>query len=173
MLEKTSESPLDSKEIQAVNLKGNQHWILVRRTDAEGPVFWSSDVNSWLIWQVPDAGKDGGQKEKRASEEKAEWHHWCNEYELGKTSGDGEGQGDLPCCSPWGHKESNTTGRLNNDRWLETSAPISQCVLSRSVMFHSLWPRGLSPTRFLSPWDFPGNTTGVGCHFLLQGVFPT
>ena len=39
-----------------------------------------------------------------------------------------------------GHKESNTTGRLNNDRRLETSAPISQCVLSHSVMFHSVTP---------------------------------
>ena len=36
-----------------------------------------------------------------------------------------------------------------------------------------LWPRGLKPTRLLCPWDFPGKITGVGCHFLLQGVFLT
>ena len=54
-------------------------------------------------------------KEKRASkEEMAGWHHWCNGRELGQTSGDGEGQGGLACCSPWGCKESDTTGRLNN-----------------------------------------------------------
>ena len=42
----------------------------------------------------------------------ARWHHRCNGHELGQTLGDGEGQGGLVCCSPWGHKESDTTGRL-------------------------------------------------------------
>ena len=37
----------------------------------------------------------------------------------------------------------------------------------------TLWPHGLQPTRLLCPWDFPGKNTGVGCHFLLQGIFPT
>ena len=56
-----------TKKIKSANLKGNQHWIFVGRTDteAETPVFWSFDVNSWLIGKVPDAGKDWGQKEKR------------------------------------------------------------------------------------------------------------
>ena len=44
---------------------------------------------------------------------------------------------------------------------------------SRSVMSDSLWPRGLWPTRLLRPWDSPGKNTGVGYHFLLQGIFPT
>ena len=43
----------------------------------------------------------------------AGWYHCCNGHELGPTSGDGEGQGSLPCCSPWGHKESDMTGQLN------------------------------------------------------------
>ena len=56
-------------------------------------------------WKVLDAGKDQGQKEKRASEDKmAGWHQQCNEHELGQTPGDGEGQGGLVCCSPWGHR---------------------------------------------------------------------
>ena len=38
------------------------------------------------------------------------WHHWFNGRELGQTPGDGEGQGDLPCCNPWGCKESDVTG---------------------------------------------------------------
>ena len=42
-------------------------------------------------------------------------YHWCNEHELGQTPGDGEGQGGLACCRPWGCKESDTTGRLNNN----------------------------------------------------------
>ena len=44
---------------------------------------------------------------------------------------------------------------------------------SCSVVSNSLRPHGLYPTRLLCPWDFPGNSTGVDCHFLLQGIFPT
>ena len=40
-------------------------------------------------------------------------------------------------------------------------------------MSNSLQPHGLYPTRLLGPWDLPGKHTGVGCHFLLQGIFPT
>ena len=40
-------------------------------------------------------------------------------------------------------------------------------------MSNSLRPHGLQPTRLLCSWDFPGKSTGVGCHFLLQGIFPT
>ena len=44
---------------------------------------------------------------------------------------------------------------------------------SRSVMSDSSWPHGLLPTRLLHPWNFPGKSPGVGCHFLLQEIFPT
>ena len=44
---------------------------------------------------------------------------------------------------------------------------------SHSVVSDSLRPCGLYPARFFPPWDFVGNSTGVGCHFLLQGIFPT
>ena len=59
--------------------------------------------------------------------------------------------------------------------WRQTSyAPLLCAVLSRPVMFHSVRPHGLQPTRLLCPaWDFPGRNTGVGCHALLQGIFPT
>ena len=43
------------------------------------------------------------------------WHHWLNWHEFEKTLGDGEGQGSSACCSPWGHKESDTTQRLNSN----------------------------------------------------------
>ena len=64
VLEKMPQSPLDSKEIKPVNLKGHQPWIFMGRTHAkaENSAFWSSDANSWLIGKVPDAGKDWGQK---------------------------------------------------------------------------------------------------------------
>ena len=87
VLEKTPKSPLDSKEIKLVNLKGDQPWIFTGRTDAatEALVFWSSDGNKWLIGKGSDAGKDWGQQEKMASEdEMAGWHHWYNDHEVGK-----------------------------------------------------------------------------------------
>ena len=46
-------------------------------------------------------------------------------------------------------------------------------LFSCSVMSSSLRPHGLQAARLLCPWDFPGKNTGVGCHFLLQGIFPT
>ena len=58
VLEETPESPLDSKEIKLVNLKGDQPWIFPGRADAKAAVFWASDVNSWLIGKDPDARKD-------------------------------------------------------------------------------------------------------------------
>ena len=45
------------------------------------------------------------------------WHHRLSGHEFGQTSGDGEGQESLACCSPWGHKESDTTEQLNNNNW--------------------------------------------------------
>jgi len=57
-LEKTLDSPLDSKEIKSVNPKGNQAWTFIGRTDAEAPILWLPDVKSWLIGKDPDAGKD-------------------------------------------------------------------------------------------------------------------
>ena len=44
------------------------------------------------------------------------WHHRLNGHEFEQTPGDGEGQGSLACCSPWGHKESDTTERQNNNK---------------------------------------------------------
>ena len=54
-----------------------------------------------------------------------------------------------------------------------TSDSMDRCVLNRSVMSYSLWPQGLWPPRYLCSWDSPGKSTGVGCHALLQGIFPT
>ena len=69
VLEKTLESPLDSKEIKSVNPKGNQPWIFIGRTDAEAPILWPPDSKSRLIGKDPDAKKDWGQEEKRATED--------------------------------------------------------------------------------------------------------
>ena len=56
---------------------------------------------------------------------------------------------------------------------LHTFVPVVPThLLDSSVMSNSLQPHGLQPSRLLCPWDFPGNRTGVDCHFLLQGIFP-
>ena len=94
-------SPLDSKEINAVNPKGNKPWTFIRRTVAEGeaPILWPTDEKSQLIRKDPDAGKDWRQKEKgEAEDEMVGLHHRCNGYEYEQTLGDTEGQGRLKCC---------------------------------------------------------------------------
>ena len=111
---KTKASLWVPRQDKPVNIKGNQCWIFIGKTYAGAPVFWSLDANSWLIGKVPDPGKDWGQKEKSRLEDKmAGWHHRCNGLDLGQAPGYGEGQGGLPCCSPWGCKELDMTGRLN------------------------------------------------------------
>ena len=70
VLEKTLESPLDSKEIQPVHPKGNQSWMFIGKTDieAETPILWLPDAKNWLIGKDPDAGKDWRQEEKGMTE---------------------------------------------------------------------------------------------------------
>ena len=85
VLEKTLESPLDCKEVQPINPKGNQSWIFIGRTDpeAETPILWPSDMKNWLIWKDPDAGKDWRWEEKgKTEDEMVGWHHWLNGHEF-------------------------------------------------------------------------------------------
>ena len=85
VLEKTLGSPLDSKEIQPVNPKGNQSWIFTGRTNAEAEalILWSPDAKNWLIWKDPDAGKDWRWEEKGTTEDEMfGWHHQLNGHEF-------------------------------------------------------------------------------------------
>ena len=110
---------LASKEIQLVHPKGDQSWVFIERIDleAETPIPWPPDAKSWLIWKDPDAGKDWGQEKKGTTEDEVVgWHHRFNGHGFGCTSGVGDGQGSLACCSSWGHKELDITKRLN---WTE------------------------------------------------------
>ena len=122
VLEKTLQSPMNCKEIQPVHPKGDHSWIFTGRTDAEAEtaILWPPDVKNWLIWKDPDTGKGWGQEEKGTTEdEMVGWHHWLNGHGFGWTLGVGDGQGGLVCCGSWGHKESDTTERLNwtEDAW--------------------------------------------------------
>ena len=113
-----SRESLDCKEIKPVNLKGNKSWIGRTNAKAEAPIFWPPDAKNWLIGKDSDAGKDWRQEEKGTTEdEMVEWHHQLNGHGFGWTPRVGDGQGGLPCCRPWGRKESDRTERLN---WTES-----------------------------------------------------
>ena len=134
VLGKTLESPLDCKEIQPVHLKGNQSSIFIGKTDAEAetPILWSPDAKNWLIWKDPDDGKDWMQQKGTTEDEMAGWHHCLNGREFEWTPGVGDGQAGLACCSPWGHKESDMTERLN---WIELMSILILNDLSICLFF--------------------------------------
>ena len=102
VLEKTLETPLDSKEIQPVHPKGDQSWVFFGRTDAEAetPILWPAHAKSWLIGKDPDGGSDWGQEEKETTEDEiAGWHHWLDGLEFEWTLGVCDRQGGLACCN--------------------------------------------------------------------------
>ena len=114
VLEKTLESPLDCKEVKPVNPKGNWSWIFLISTDVEDLILWPPDANNWLIVKDLDSGKDWRQEEKGTTEdEMVGWHHQVNGHEFEQSPEVGDGKGSLACCSPWGHKESDTNEWLN------------------------------------------------------------
>ena len=115
-LQKTLENPLDCKEIQPVNPKGNQSWTLTGRTDAEAetPILWPPDVKNWLTGKDPDAGKDWRQEEMGTTEdEMVGWHRWLNGHEFEQAPGVGDGQGSLACFSPSVVKSPTWLSELN------------------------------------------------------------
>ena len=93
VLERTLESPLDSKEVQRIHpkriladiyLNKYYYWIFIGRTDAEAEtaIRCPPDAKNWLIWEDSDAGKDWRQEEKGMTEyEMVGWHHWLNGHE--------------------------------------------------------------------------------------------
>ena len=127
--EKTLESPLDCKEIKPVNLKENQPWILIGRTDAKAPMLWPPDAKSQLIGKDLDAGKDWGQKEKAVTEdEMVGWHHWLNGHELEQTPGDSRGQ-----RSAW---RGTVHGVAKSLTWLSnwTTTTTTKCPLRETTL---------------------------------------
>ena len=119
VLEKTLESPLNCTESQPVHPKGNQSWIFIGRTDAEGemPILWPPDVKNWHLkrpwcWERLKAGREG-----ETEDEMVGCHHQLNGHDFEQTLGVGNRQGGLVCCSPWGCKESEMTEWLNWTDW--------------------------------------------------------
>ena len=110
----TSSNPSILKEIIL-----KESWVFIGRTDVEAktPIPWPTDANKWLIWKDPNAGKDWRQEEKGTTEEEfVECITDSKDMNLDKLR---ELVMDRAawCCSPWGHKESDMTERLN---WTET-----------------------------------------------------
>ena len=100
-----------------IRSEGDQPWDFFGRNDAkaETPVRWPPDVKNWFTGKDPDAGKDWRQEKGTTEDEMVSWHHQLNGHEFAQAPGDGEGQGSLGCCSPWGCKESDMTEWLNNN----------------------------------------------------------
>ena len=130
VLEKTLESPLDCKEIEPVNPKGNQCWIFTGRTDAEAEalILWPPDVKNWLSGKDLDAGKDWRQEEKGMTEdEMVGWYHRLSGHEFEQTLGVGDGQGGLAWCSPWGRRVGHDLGTEQQQKWCWTYFCMLTC----------------------------------------------
>ena len=101
---------------------------------------WSWNSNTLATWcehlthlKRPDAGKDWGQEEKWTTEdEMVGWHCRLNGHEFEWTLGVGDEQGGLVCCSPWGHKESDMTERLN---WTE----LNSVLIHNKILFFAIY----------------------------------
>ena len=105
-----SESSSDSK-IKPVHPKGDQSLVVIEKTDAE--------AETPILWPPDDAGKGWRQEEKGMIDDMTGWRHPLDGYEFEQAPGVGDGQGSLECCSSWGHKELDTTERLN---WTELTS---------------------------------------------------
>ena len=106
---------LGLQEIQLVHPKGNQSWIFIWSTNAEieALILWPPDAKNWLIGKDPYARKDWRLEKGMTGDEMVGWHHWLDGHEFEQTVGVDDEQGSVACCSPGGHKELDTTERLN------------------------------------------------------------
>ena len=112
----------DPLQIQPVHPEGDQSWVFNGRTDAE--------AETLTLWPPYGAGRDWGQEEKGMTEdETVGWHHRLDGHEFEQTPGVGDGQGGLACWDSWGHKESDTTERLDWTDGCCSSATKSGLIL--------------------------------------------
>ena len=141
VLEKTPESPLDCKDIQPINTKGNQSWIFTGRTDAEAeaPILWPELTywkNPWCWARL----KAGGERDNKG------WDGWMASLTwwtwVWTSSRFGDGQESLACCSPWGLKESDMIEQLTWMNWIcFTLSPLIKMLWfsCQGKVFVTLW----------------------------------
>ena len=117
VLQKTLESPLNSKEINPVNPKENQPWTFIGRTDAkaEAPILWPSDANNWFTGKYPDAGRDWRQEKGMTEDEMAGEHQWLWTW-VWASSRSWSWTGKCGVLQSMDRKELDTTEKLN---WIE------------------------------------------------------
>ena len=131
VLEKTLENLLDCKEIKSVSHKRYQPWVFNGRTDAEaeGPVLWPPDEKSWLTGKDLMLGKTEGKR--RRGQQKMRWlGHIIDSMDVNLSDFCPLGQTSLACCSPWGHKGSDTAQWLNNS---------NSCVNNSNILVDLMW----------------------------------
>ena len=130
VLEKTLESPLNCKKIKLISPKGNQSWIFTGKTDTETEapntlVTWCEEPTHWKRPWCWEMLKTGGQGDDRGWD--GSWMTSLSQWAwIEQSPGDGEEQGSLVCCSPWGF-------RVGHD-W----ATEQQAVSLRSLSLRSL-----------------------------------
>ena len=157
---------LGQQEIKPVNLKGNQPWILIGRTNAEAevPILWPPDANSQLMGKDPDAGKDWRQKKRVTEDEMVGWHHWCNRHKLGQTAGIGEGQ-EAWCAAVHGVAKGRT--RHGNSTTTATTMGVLISGFPGSsdgkVSAYNVGDLGLIPGSERSPGEGNGNPLQYSC----------
>ena len=149
VLEKTLESPLASKEVKLVNLKGNQSWILIGRTDAEASIFWPPDANSWLTGKKTlMLGKIEGRRRNDRGWDgcMASLMHWTWTWaNFGRWWGT-EKSDMLQFMGSW---------RAGHYLKIEQTAGNLQC-------YSSLWKRKRQPTPIFLPGEFHGQRSLAG-----------
>ena len=139
VVEKSLESPLDYKKIKPDDPKGNQPWILIRRTDAEAkaPILWSPDAKSWLIKKDPDTGNDWS----RRMRQRTRWLEAISNSmdKVWASSGRWWRTGKPGVLQSMGSQRLDTTERLNNNIHTHTPHIFTHSSLSRqSGYFHIL-----------------------------------
>ena len=142
-------------------------------------------MKNWLIWKDPDAGKDWRQEDKVTTEdEMVGWYHRLNGHEFEQTPGDGNGQGSLAYCSPWDHKQLDTTEWLNGpnsnfffhisflfssiflyNNFVDAISSLLICLRIYLVLFHSLTVS--SPPSYFFPVFFWGGEGGGESAFII------
>ena len=168
VLEKTLESPLDCKEIQLVHPKGAQSRVFIGRTDAKVETLHVK-LTHWKrpwCWDGLGAGGEGDDKGWDGWMASLTWWTWVwiNSGSWWWTGRPGVLRfiGSQRVGHDWATELTDFTGK---------QLKVKQSEVTQSCL--TLWPHGLQPTRLLHPSNFLSKSTGVGCHFLLQGIFLT